>query len=421
MPDAPPFPPPSLDGPTLVVPGGRGRPLRGGVTSVRHPAIFRPFSRCKTHGFAAFTRRLHPENRPLIAICDHGRVTVGSKALIAAVLAAVSLGSAAPVFAAHGRLSKAPIGTTVTRGNATINVQGVVQSVSGSAVLVRQLDGSTVTVAIDRGTKISVNSRFGKISDVKPGFVLVTTVKAGQPASVLRFLRPSSRSQPVAGIVLLVEDEETLASLVEAYLAQEGFSVASVGSGAAALERVESEPVRLVVLDLNLPDMDGLEVCRRIRARSTVPVVMLTARDEEADRLAGLDAGADDYIGKPFSPKELVARMKAVLRRAEPTANDELLALGDVVVDRAGREVRVAGEDRRAAAEGVRPARLPDREPRRGVLARHAARARLGLRLRGRDADGRRPRRPAPPQARPPRPDPDGPRRRLQGRPAVTV
>ena len=118
-------------------------------------------------------------------------MTVGSKALIAAVLAAVSLGSAAPVFAAHGRLSKAPIGTTVTRGNATINVQGVVQSVSGSAVLVRQLDGSTVTVAIDRGTKISVNSRFGKISDVKPGFVLVTTVKAGQPASVLRFLRPS--------------------------------------------------------------------------------------------------------------------------------------------------------------------------------------------------------------------------------------
>jgi len=148
----------------------------------------------------------------------------------------------------------------------------------------------------------------------------------------------------VPGIVLLVEDEESLASLVEAYLTQEGFAVASVGSGAAALERIESEPVRLVVLDLNLPDMDGLEVCRRIRARSAIPVVMLTARDEESDLVVGLDAGADDYIGKPFSPKELVARMKAVLRRAEPGGDEELLALGDVVVERAGREVRVAGE-----------------------------------------------------------------------------
>ena len=90
--------------------------------------------------------------------------------------------------------------------------------------------------------------------------------------------------------------------------------------------------------------MDGLDVCRRIRARSTVPVVMLTARDEEADRLVGLGAGADDYIGKPFSPKELVARMKAVLRRSEPAAGDEpMLTLGDVAVDRVGREVTVDG------------------------------------------------------------------------------
>ena len=146
------------------------------------------------------------------------------------------------------------------------------------------------------------------------------------------------------GSVLLVEDEESLASLVQAYLVQEGFTVSSVTSGEAALARLEREPVRLVVLDLNLPDMDGLDVCRRIRARSTVPVVMLTARDEEADRLAGLGAGADDYIGKPFSPKELVARMKAVLRRSEPAAGDEpVLTLGDVAVDRVGREVTVDG------------------------------------------------------------------------------
>jgi DNA-binding response OmpR family regulator len=146
------------------------------------------------------------------------------------------------------------------------------------------------------------------------------------------------------GSVLLVEDEESLASLVQAYLVQEGFTVSSVASGEAALARIEREPIRLVVLDLNLPDMDGLDVCRRIRARSTVPVVMLTARDEEADRLAGLGAGADDYIGKPFSPKELVARMKAVLRRSEPAAGGEpMLTLGDVAVDRVGREVTVDG------------------------------------------------------------------------------
>jgi two-component system, OmpR family, alkaline phosphatase synthesis response regulator PhoP len=147
----------------------------------------------------------------------------------------------------------------------------------------------------------------------------------------------------VPGSVLLVEDEESLASLVEAYLAQEGYAVVSVGSGEAALDRIDREAVRLVVLDLNLPDMDGLEVCRRIRARSAVPVVMLTARDDEADRLAGLGVGADDYIGKPFSPRELVARMKAVLRRSEGSGSEPLLALGDVHVHRSGREVTVAG------------------------------------------------------------------------------
>jgi DNA-binding response OmpR family regulator len=143
--------------------------------------------------------------------------------------------------------------------------------------------------------------------------------------------------------VLLVEDEENLASLVQAYLRQEGYEVRVTGSGADALRVLDHEPVRLVILDLTLPDIDGLEVCRRIRQRSSVPVVMLTARDDEADRLAGLDTGADDYIGKPFSPRELVARMKAVLRRAEGHVEDDVLVLGDVVVRRAAREVDVAG------------------------------------------------------------------------------
>jgi DNA-binding response OmpR family regulator len=145
------------------------------------------------------------------------------------------------------------------------------------------------------------------------------------------------------GSVLLVEDEENLASLVQAYLEQEGYRVVSVGSGEEALRVVGAEPVRLVILDLNLPDMDGLEVCRRIRARSETPVVMLTARDEEPDRLAGLDSGADDYIGKPFSPRELVARMRAVLRRAGRDDGQDFLVLGDVAIRRSAREVTVAG------------------------------------------------------------------------------
>jgi DNA-binding response OmpR family regulator len=150
----------------------------------------------------------------------------------------------------------------------------------------------------------------------------------------------------MSGSVLLVEDEENLASLIRAYLEQEGYRVTSVDSGGEALRALEAEPVRLVVLDLNLPDMDGLDVCRQIRTRSSVPVVMLTARDQEPERVAGLAAGADDYIGKPFSPRELVARMKAVLRRTEQHsgAAADVLALGDVALRRRAREVDVAGE-----------------------------------------------------------------------------
>jgi DNA-binding response OmpR family regulator len=148
----------------------------------------------------------------------------------------------------------------------------------------------------------------------------------------------------MSGNVLLVEDEENLASLVRAYLEKENYRVISVVTGADALRAIDEEPVRIVVLDLNLPDMDGLDVCRQIRTRSSVPVVMLTARDEESDRLAGLETGADDYIGKPFSPQELVARMKAVLRRSEPHSEEDVLALGDVVLRRRAREVDVAGE-----------------------------------------------------------------------------
>lgn len=145
------------------------------------------------------------------------------------------------------------------------------------------------------------------------------------------------------GTVLVVEDEESIASLVAAYLERDGFRVEWTRFGGEALARVERSGPCAVVLDLGLPDVDGFEVCRRIRARSGVPILMVTARDEEPDRVAGLEVGADDYITKPFSPRELVARVRAILRRIERTADDQPLALGDVTVRPRAREVIVDG------------------------------------------------------------------------------
>ena len=147
----------------------------------------------------------------------------------------------------------------------------------------------------------------------------------------------------VGPTVLLVEDEENIAQLIRAYLGTQGFRVVWVRSGEEALAELERHPIRVVVLDIGLPGMDGFDVCRQVRYRSTVPLVMLTARDEEADRVVGLEIGADDYIAKPFSPRELTARIKAVLRRAEDRLERNVLALDDVLVNRERREVSVAG------------------------------------------------------------------------------
>ena len=144
--------------------------------------------------------------------------------------------------------------------------------------------------------------------------------------------------------LLLVEDDESIGSLVSAYLEQTGYRVSWVRSGEDALSTLEQLRPRLVILDIGLPGRDGFDVCRDMRARSSVPIVMLTARDEEPDRVAGLEVGADDYIAKPFSPRELAARVKAVLRRSEPTAGAHTLQLGDLRVDTLAREVTVAGE-----------------------------------------------------------------------------
>jgi DNA-binding response OmpR family regulator len=126
-------------------------------------------------------------------------------------------------------------------------------------------------------------------------------------------------------------------------LERDGHRVIAVRTGEEALTELTRHPIALIVLDLGLPGMDGLEVCRRVRAGSRLPIIMLTARDEEADRVAGLELGADDYVPKPFSPRELAARVKAVLRRssAAPPADD--LELGDVTLSRARRDVFVAG------------------------------------------------------------------------------
>ena len=145
------------------------------------------------------------------------------------------------------------------------------------------------------------------------------------------------------GTLLLVEDELSIGRLVRSYLEAVGYTVVWARSGEEALVELTRHPVRLVVLDIRLPGMDGFDVCRRIRSGSSVPIVMLTARDEEADRVAGFEVGADDYVSKPFSPRELAARIKAVLRRAEGTPGDDVIAVGDVVLDKDAREVAVAG------------------------------------------------------------------------------
>jgi DNA-binding response OmpR family regulator len=147
------------------------------------------------------------------------------------------------------------------------------------------------------------------------------------------------------GTILVVDDEPNIADLVELYLRRDGYRVVKAGNGEDGLKAVEDHRPRLVVLDVGLPDVDGLEVCRRLRATSTMPVILLTARDTEVDRVLGLELGADDYVTKPFSPAELVARVKAVLRRAEggPTAA-EIVQVGNVAIDAGRREVRVDGE-----------------------------------------------------------------------------
>ena len=149
--------------------------------------------------------------------------------------------------------------------------------------------------------------------------------------------------------ILLADDDATVVDVVERYLRREGFIVVSVGDGTSALAGAIANPPDLLILDLMLPGIDGFEVCRQLRALAPVPVIMLTARGDESDRVIGLELGADDYVSKPFSPKELTARVKAVLRRATgPLATvgkaTSTLRVDNIELDLAGREAHVAGE-----------------------------------------------------------------------------
>ncbi|MDX6517847.1 MAG: two-component system, OmpR family, alkaline phosphatase synthesis response regulator PhoP [Gaiellaceae bacterium] len=148
--------------------------------------------------------------------------------------------------------------------------------------------------------------------------------------------------------VLVVEDEASIASFVSLYLKNAGYGVRTASTGTEALSAAASDSPALIVLDLMLPDIDGIEVCKRIRQRSDVPILMLTARDEDVDKIIGLEVGADDYLTKPFNPRELVARVKSVLRRSAPARQDPENAViqhGDLSVDSGRREVRVGDEE----------------------------------------------------------------------------
>jgi two-component system, OmpR family, phosphate regulon response regulator OmpR len=149
----------------------------------------------------------------------------------------------------------------------------------------------------------------------------------------------------VAERVLLIDDDSRLAAMVSEYLGGAGYRVTTVATGGEGLERLGAEPYDGLVLDLSLPDMDGLEVCRQLRARWDLPVLMLTARGDAMDRVVGLELGADDYLPKPFEPRELLARLRAILRR-RTTKPSSLLRFGRLEIDRDARAVRVGGAEK---------------------------------------------------------------------------
>jgi len=149
----------------------------------------------------------------------------------------------------------------------------------------------------------------------------------------------------MANTILVVDDEKNIVTLVRRYLGNEGFHVEEAYDGKQALEKARSVSPDLIVLDVMMPEMDGLTVCKEIRKTSSAPIIILTARDDDVDKIAGLEIGADDYMTKPFNPRELVARVKAVLRRSQGSiAPEQVLEVGDIRLDPLRREVSVGGK-----------------------------------------------------------------------------
>jgi two-component system, OmpR family, response regulator MtrA len=146
----------------------------------------------------------------------------------------------------------------------------------------------------------------------------------------------------VSGVAVVIEDDEAIGAIVGTYLERAGFDVVRESTGEDGMAAIARHEPRFVVLDLGLPDVDGFELCRRLREGGNVPILILTARDDEVDRIVGLELGADDYLTKPFSPRELVARTRAVLRRTEPGAGG-IVEVGELRIDLRGRTVALAG------------------------------------------------------------------------------
>jgi DNA-binding response OmpR family regulator len=144
--------------------------------------------------------------------------------------------------------------------------------------------------------------------------------------------------------VLLIDDDQRLIELLASYLEQNGVSVTGAGDGARGLAALEAGAFDAVLLDVMMPGMTGLETCKRIRQKSKIPIIMLTAKGDETDRVVGLEIGADDYVAKPFSPRELLARLRAVLRRASPDAVADRIQIGQIALDAPSREVRLGGK-----------------------------------------------------------------------------
>lgn len=145
--------------------------------------------------------------------------------------------------------------------------------------------------------------------------------------------------------LLLVDDEKNIIELERLYLEKEGYRIETASDGNSAVAKFRSVKPAAIILDIMLPGIDGLEVCRRIRQESDVPILMLTARDQDVDKIVGLELGADDYLTKPFNPRELVARIKAIFRRASPTPKTQRLSVGDLTVDIDRREARIGDKE----------------------------------------------------------------------------